>query len=159
MTQQLFWLMKTEPAEFSIEDLKRRPQRTEPWDGVRNYQARNFMRDHMKVGDMALLYHSGKTPAVVGVMRIVRPAYPDSTAWEPGNKHHDAKSTPEHPVWFQVDVRLEEEFAHPIPLSELRKVPELKDMMLLRKGVRLSVQPVSREEFEIIVSLGRSSRS
>jgi predicted RNA-binding protein with PUA-like domain len=157
MVEQQFWLLKTEPSAFSIEDFKRRPRQTEPWDGVRNYQARNFLRDRVQVGDKALLYHSGKTPAVVGVVTVVRAGYPDSSAWDPENKHYDPRSTKDRPVWYCVDVRLEAEFGVPIPLSELRKIPELGNMMLLRKGARLSIQPVSAEEFGIIVSRGRST--
>jgi predicted RNA-binding protein with PUA-like domain len=155
MAKQQFWLLKTEPSAFSIEDLKHRPRQTEPWDGVRNYQARNFLRDLMQVGDKALFYHSGKTPAVVGVVAVVRAGYPDSSAWDPESKHFDPRSTKDRPVWYRVDVRLEAVFAAPVPLSDLRKIRELGNMMLLRKGARLSVQPVSAEEFGIIVSLGQ----
>jgi len=147
------WLMKSEPGEFSIEDLKKRTDQTEPWDGVRNYQARNFMRDDMQIGDRVLFYHSGKNPAVVGTARIVKTGYPDPTAWDAGSNHFDSKSTPEKPIWFMVDIRLEEEFARPIPLAELRKISALKDMILLRRRNRLSVMPVTSEEFKTILSL------
>lgn len=155
MTSKQYWLLKSEPLEFSIYDLEARPDQTEPWDGVRNYLARNFLRDRMKPGDEALFHHSGKDPAIVGVVKVVRAGYPDHTAWDPQSKHFDPRSTPEAPVWYMVDVRLEEIFEAPLPLSELRKMPELKNMMLLRKGIRLSVQPVSPEEFQAIVSRAR----
>jgi predicted RNA-binding protein with PUA-like domain len=155
ITSRQFWLLKTEPSEFSIADLEGRPRQTEPWDGVRNYQARNFLRDQMRVGDEALLYHSGKDPAVVGVVTIVRSGYPDCTAWDPASKHYDPRSTEEQPVWYMVDVQLKEVFPAPLPLFELRRIPSLQKMMLLRRGSRLSVQPVSQDEFRSIVSLGR----
>jgi len=155
MTPRQFWLLKSEPSELSIDDLRERPHQTEPWDGVRNYQARNFLRDQMRMGDEALFYHSGKNPAVVGVVRVVRPGYPDHTAWDPESKHFDPRSTPDHPVWYMVDVTLKEVFPAPLPLSELRRIPSLQNMMLLRRGSRLSVQPVSEEELRSIVSLGR----
>ncbi len=152
MTPRRYWLLKSEPTEFSIDDLRMRPDQTEPWDGVRNYQARNFLRDSFQVGDEAFFYHSGKDPAIVGVVTVVRCGYPDHTAWDPRSKHFDPRSTPEAPVWFMVDVRLKEVFETPLPLAELRKMPELRNMMLLRKGVRLSVQPVSPEEFQAVLS-------
>ncbi|MCU0572365.1 MAG: EVE domain-containing protein [Syntrophobacteraceae bacterium] len=155
MAPRQYWLLKSEPSEFSIDDLRARPDQTEPWDGVRNYQARNFLRDRIKAGDEALFYHSGKEPAVVGIVTVVRPGYSDHTAWDPKSKHFDPRSTPEAPVWFMVDVRLNEVFETPLTLTELRKMPELESMMLLRKGVRLSVQPVSPEEFQAIVSRAR----
>jgi predicted RNA-binding protein with PUA-like domain len=150
-----YWLMKSEPGEYAIRDLKESPGGIGAWDGVRNYQARNFLRDEMKTGDRVLFYHSGKNPAVVGTARVVRSGYPDPTARDPGGKHYDPKSTPDNPIWFMVDIRFESEFDRPISLSELRTIPELAEMMLLRRGMRLSVQPVTRNEFETIVSLGR----
>jgi predicted RNA-binding protein with PUA-like domain len=148
-----YWLVKSDPDEFSIQDLKESPNQTECWDGVRNYQARNFMRDEMKVGDRVLFYHSQKNPSVVGTAKVVKPGYPDYTALDPKEKHYDAKSSPEKPIWYMVDIKLEKEFLRALPLSELRQTPGLEDMMLLRKGMRLSIQPVSIEEFQIIVSL------
>ena len=150
-----YWLMKSEPNEFSIDDLKKRPDRTESWDGVRNYQARNFMRDDMQVGDRVLFYHSGKSPAVVATARIVTKGYPDPTAWDPASKHFDPRSTPDKPVWYMVDIQLEKEFPRPLPLADLRNIPALNDMILLRKGNRLSVMPVSAEEFHTILKLVR----
>ena len=153
-----YWLMKSEPAEFSIADLKNRPNQTEHWDGVRNYQARNFMRDKMKINDRVLFYHSGVKPSVVGTARIVKTGYPDFTAWDPKNKHYDPKSTPEDPIWYMVDICFESQFAEPIPLARLRTVPGLENMVLLRKGMRLSIQPVTPEEFDIIVEMGNQLR-
>ena len=150
-----YWLMKTEPGCFSIDDLAALPEGTTSWDGVRNYQARNFMRDDMIVGDLVLFYHSVTNPSVVGIARVAREAYPDHTAWAPGDKHFDPKSTPEKPLWFMVDVQFVEKFANPVPLSALRGVKGLERMELLKKGSRLSVMPVSAEEFEIVCRLGR----
>jgi len=155
---QHYWLMKTEPDEFSIDDLKKRPDRTEGWDGVRNYQARNFMRDGMQVGDRALFYHSGKNPAVVATARIVSAGYPDPTAWDRGSKHFDPRSTPDKPVWYMVDIQLEKEFPRPLPLADLRDIPALKDMILLRRGNRLSVMPVTAKEFHTIVKMAEKNR-
>jgi predicted RNA-binding protein with PUA-like domain len=148
-----YWLMKSEPGEFSITDLKNKRGQTEHWDGVRNYQARNFMRDEMRINDRVLFYHSGGHPSVVGTARIVRAGYPDFTAWNPKSKHFDPKSTPEIPIWYMVDIRFESQFAEPIPLAKLRAVPGLEDMLLLRKGMRLSIQPVTAKEFDIIVRM------
>ncbi len=150
-----YWLMKSEPNEFSIMDLKNSPGKTAHWDGVRNYQARNFMRDKMRVGDRVLFYHSVVKPSVVGTARVVKTGYPDFTAWDPKSKYFDPRSTPENPIWYMVDIRLEMEFVEPISLSKLRTVPGLEKMMLLRKGMRLSIQPVTADEFDIIVSLGK----
>ena len=149
-----YWLMKSEPREFSITDLKNSPDQTEHWDGVRNYQARNFMRDKMRIGDRILFYHSVVKPSVVGTASVVKTGYPDFTAWDPKSKHFDPKSTPENPIWYMVDIRFEGQFDEPIPLDKLRKVPGLKNMMLLRKGMRLSIQPVTAKAFDIIVAMG-----
>ncbi len=154
--RQQYWLMKTDPDDFSLDDFKKRPDKTEPWDGVRNFQARNFMRDKMRIGDSVLFYHSGKNPAVVATARIVSKAYPDFTAWDPDSKHFDAKSTPEKPIWYLVDIRLEKEFFRPLTLTELKKVATLKDMILLRKGNRLSVFPVTAAEYHTIVKMAET---
>jgi len=151
-----YWLMKSEPSEFSITDLKNSPNQTEHWDGVRNYQARNFMRDKMRIGDRVLFYHSVVKPSVVGTASVVNTGYPDFTAWDPKNKHFDPKSTPENPIWYMVDIRFESQFAEPISLAKLRTVPGLENMMLLRKGMRLSIQPVTAKEFDIIVAMGNT---
>ena len=148
-----YWLLKTEPSEFSLDDLKQAPRQTAPWDGVRNYQARNHMRDGMKLGDRVLVYHSSTEPlAVVGTARIVREAYPDDSAWDKKNPYFDRRSTPDNPVWLRVDVQFESELPVPVSLAELRTVPALKDMLLLRRGMRLSVQPVTPEEFAAVLA-------
>ncbi len=151
-----YWLMKTEPGCFSIDDLAALPGRTTSWDGVRNYQARNFMRDGMSEGDLILFYHSVKDPCVAGIARVARESYPDHTAWNPDDRHFDPKSTPEKPLWFMVDVQFVEKFERPVPLASLRGVKGLERMELLKKGSRLSVMPVTEEEFEIVSRLGRS---
>ena len=149
-----YWLLKTEPESFSIEDLARAPKKTTCWDGVRNYQARNFMRDEMKLGDRVLVYHSSTdAPAIVGTATIVRESYPDPTAWDKNDHHYDPASTPDNPRWCMVDIRLEQIFKEPLPLSQLRSVAALKEMELLRKGSRLSVQPVRKAEFEAVLKL------
>jgi len=152
-----YWLLKTEPGCYSIDDLAAEPGQTTRWSGVRNFQARNFLRDQMSEGDLALFYHSGPSvtgPSAVGVARVVRAGYPDETSWDPDDSHFDPKSTPEKPLWFAVDVRFVDKFATPVPLGAMRMVPALSGMELLRKGSRLSVMPVSREEFEIVCKLG-----
>lgn len=150
------WLLKSEPGCFSIQDLAACPDRTTAWDGVRNFQARNFLRDQMGRGDLALFYHSVTNPAVVGLAEIVREGYPDPSAWDPADRHFDPKSTPDKPLWYMVDIRLLEIFSRPLPLSRLRAEPGLGGMELLRKGSRLSVQPVSPEEFRIVLDLAKS---
>ena len=152
-----YWLFKTEPSEFSIEDLRKAKKQTEPWDGVRNYQARNLLRDEMKEGDRVLFYHSSTKPtAVVGTARITREGYPDHTAFDPKNKHHDPKSKKTEPTWFMVDVTFESEFPDPVTLEELKGLVELKDMMLLRRGARLSVQPVTATEFKAVLTIAKA---
>jgi predicted RNA-binding protein with PUA-like domain len=154
---QKFWLLKTEPESFSIQDLAGSPGQTTGWDGVRNYQARNYLRDEMKAGDRVLLYHSSTdTPAIVGTARIVREGYPDPTAWDPKDHHYDPASTPQNPRWYMVDIRLEQIFKEPLPLLVLRGVAALKQMELLRKGSRLSVQPVRKAEFDAVLKLARA---
>ncbi|MEK6618940.1 MAG: EVE domain-containing protein [Nitrospirota bacterium] len=148
-----YWLMKAEPSAFSIDDLQRAPGRTTSWDGVRNYQARNYMRA-MRVGDQILFYHSSADPpAVVGVAEVVREASPDQTAFDRNDKHFDPKSNPARPTWDMVDIRLVRKFARPLPLDLLRRAPGLRRMELLRRGSRLSVQPVRPEEWKIVLKL------
>ena len=137
------WLVKSEPGTFSWDDLWRAPKRTTSWDGVRNYQARNFMRDDMRVGDLAFYYHSGDAPTITGVAEVVRAAYPDHTAFDAADPHFDQKSRPDAPTWVMVDVRAVERLDPPITLDELRATPGLDGLELLRRGSRLSVQPVS----------------
>lgn len=150
-----FWLMKSEPECFSFDDLLAAPKRTAAWDGVRNYQARNFIRDDMKCGDKVIFYHSNCTPPhAIGVMQVVREAYPDATAFDPNSEHPDPKSTPENPRWFVVDVRAEQKFARPVSLAEMKNFVELANMQLLRPGNRLSVMPISNQHFEFITRLG-----
>lgn len=149
------WLLKTEPESFSIDDLAASPGRTTCWDGVRNYQARNFLRDDFRVGDRVLFYHSNAAPpAVMGVVEVVRESYSDPTALDPQHHHFDPGATVENPRWVMVDVRLVEKFARPVTLDELRERKELAGMELLRRGSRLSVQPVRPEEFAVIERLG-----
>jgi predicted RNA-binding protein with PUA-like domain len=149
------WLVKSEPDVFSFDDLLASPKRTTCWDGVRNYQARNFMRDDMKKGDLVFFYHSNAEPAaVVGVAEVVREAYPDHTALDPRDPHFDPKSKADAPTWMMVDLRGVERLANPLSLAELRGVAGLERMALLQKGSRLSVQPVSPEEWEIVCRLG-----
>ncbi|MDZ4783576.1 MAG: EVE domain-containing protein [Planctomycetia bacterium] len=148
------WLLKSEPDCFSILDLAKSPERTTFWDGVRNYQARNFLRDSMKLGDRVLFYHSSCDPAgVAGTATIVREGYPDFTAWNKKSDHFDPKASESNPIWQMVDIQLEEAFTDLLPLPTLREVPALKNMELLRKGSRLSVQPVTDVEFAGVLKL------
>jgi predicted RNA-binding protein with PUA-like domain len=150
-----YWLMKSEPEAFSIDDLARAPKRTTRWDGVRNYQARNLLRDEIAVGDGVLFYHSNaKPPAVVGTARVVRAGYPDPTQFDSDDDRHDPDSPPDNPRWFAVDIGFEAKFDRAVTLPELRADPALSDMALLRKGSRLSVQPVAAGEWKRIVKLG-----
>ena len=153
-----YWLLKSEPGDFSFDDLMAAPERTTCWDGVRNYQARNFMRDDMRVGDLVLFYHSNADPAgVAGIAEVVRAGYPDHTAFDPRDPHYDPKSDPRSPTWMMVDVRALSPFRRLVTLDELRATPGLERMALLQKGSRLSVQPVSAEEWEVVTKLGRSA--
>lgn len=153
---QKYWLMKSEPTCFGIDALAKRPKQTAPWDGVRNYQARNFMRDEMHIGDQAFFYHSScKTPGIVGIIEIVSAAYPDHTAFDPSNQHFDSQSTPDNPRWIMVDVMLQEKFEHIITLEQLRLHPQLNNMPLLKKGNRLSITPVQPDEWIFIMQLVR----
>jgi predicted RNA-binding protein with PUA-like domain len=153
-TDANYWLLKTEPDSFSIEDMRDSPGKTTCWDGVRNYQARNTLRDQMQLGDRVLIYHSSTDPtAIVGIARIVKAGYPDHTAWDKKSPHYDPDSTKDNPRWFMVDIQLERIFQRPVTLAELKKIPALKQMELLRKGSRLSVQPVRKEEFKAILKL------
>ena len=147
-----YWLMKSEPGEFSIDDLAR--VKVEPWDGVRNYQARNFMRDRMAIGDRAFFYHSScKVPAIVGTMEIASDAYPDPTALDPKDAHYDPKSDPDNPTWMLVDVRFVDKLKTPLGLEALKREPALADMWLLKRGNRLSVFPVERQHWDYIMAM------
>jgi predicted RNA-binding protein with PUA-like domain len=149
-----YWLVKTEPEAFSIADLFRAKNKTTAWSGVRNYQARNYMRDEMQLGDPVLFYHSNADPsAIVGLASVVKESYPDPTSWDENDSHFDPKSSQLNPRWFMVDVQWQQTFAQPLPLALLREVPALLHMELLRKGSRLSVMPVSKEEYEAVLKL------
>jgi predicted RNA-binding protein with PUA-like domain len=148
-----YWLMKSEPDEFSIDDLARAKNQTTPWFGVRNYQARNFMRDQMQLGDRALFYHSScPEPGVAGIVEVSRPAYPDASQFDPKSPYYDAKSTRDAPRWLNVDVKLIRK-TKLVPLSQLRETPGLEDMVTLRPGNRLSITPVTATEWRIIEKL------
>lgn len=147
------WLMKSEPDTFGIDDLYRRPKRTTHWDGVRNYQARNFMRD-MKKGDLVFFYHSNcEIPGIAGIAKVVREAYPDFTAFDPDDPHYDPKSDPENPRWMMVDVQYVRKTKRNISLQELKENPKLADFALVRRGNRLSVMPVSEPEWQAILDM------
>jgi predicted RNA-binding protein with PUA-like domain len=153
-----YWLVKSEPETFSIDDLARAPRQTTSWDGVRNYQARNYMRE-MAIGDHVLFYHSNADPpAVVGSAEVVRTAYPDDTQFDKRSHHYDAASTPEDPRWDMVDLKYREKFPISLPLDRLRQELKLMEMQLLRKGSRLSVQPVSEAEWRAIMKLAQSKK-
>ena len=148
-----YWLFKSEPDCYSLDDLERAPSQTTSWDGVRNYQARNFMRDDMRLGDLGFLYHSGKKPEIAGIVEIVREGHPDLTAQNPEAGHFDPAATPENPRWYMVDVRLVRRFVPSVPRTLLRFVPELGDMELMKTGSRLSVQPMEERHYAAIVKL------
>ncbi|HYD54368.1 MAG TPA: EVE domain-containing protein [Gemmatimonadaceae bacterium] len=146
-----YWLVKSEPTTFSFDDLLASPDRTTSWEGVRNYAARNFLRDGMRRGDQVLFYHSStEVPAVVGICEVAREAYPDPTQFDPQSEYHDPKSRAEEPTWLMVDLRAVEALPRPLPLTELKGVTALAGMELLRRGSRLSVQPVTAAQFTAI---------
>lgn len=150
-----YWLMKSEPDVFSFEDLKKRPKKTEPWNGVRNYQARNFMRDEMKPGDLILFYHSScEVPGVAGIAEVASKPYPDSTQFDPESDYFDPKATLEVPRWFLIDVKFHQDLKKHVALVELKQQKKLAEMRLLQQGNRLSILPVTREEFEFIKKMG-----
>ena len=149
-----YWLMKSEPDVFGIDHLRKRPKQTEHWDGVRNYQARNMLRDQMQVGDRVFFYHSNcAEPGIVGIAKVVRAGYPDHTAFDPESKYFDPKSNPEQPRWYMVDVKFERKLKRTITLNALKERPELSDMALVRRGNRLSIMPVTTEQWHFILSL------
>ncbi len=151
-----YWLVKTEPDAYSIDDLANMKNQTDHWDGIRNYQARNYMRDEMKVGDKVLFYHSSTKPtAVVGSCEVVKEAYPDHTAFDPDSKYYDSKSSPEKPAWFMVDIKLVKKFKKQVTLDEIKANPKLKDMRLVQRGNRLSVFPVEKAEFDEVVRMAK----
>lgn len=149
-----YWLMKSEPDVFGIDHLQKRPDKTEPWDGVRNYQARNMMRDQMKKGDKAFFYHSNcDEPGIVGIMTIVKAGYPDSTMFNPESKYFDPKASDENPRWYRVDVKFQKKFKHAISLKELKSYKQLQGMAVLAKGSRLSITPVTEAQWNFITGL------
>jgi predicted RNA-binding protein with PUA-like domain len=149
-----YWLVKSEPDVFSFADLQAAPKKTTHWDGVRNYQARNTLRDEMKQGDRCFYYHSNAEPSgIAGICEVVREGYPDHTAFDKKDPHHDPKSKAEAPTWYMVDVKAVKPFPRLIALGELREVAALKGMVLLQKGSRLSVQPVTKKEWETICAM------
>lgn len=149
-----YWLMKSEPNEFGIDDLIDMPNQTEHWDGVRNYQARNMMRDEMKLGDQVFFYHSNcDVPGIVGIMEVVREGYPDFTAFDPDDKHFDPKSDPDKPRWIMVDIKFVKKLSRTISLKELKEQEALADLALVRRGNRLSIMPVSEQQWHFILGL------
>lgn len=153
-TPRQFWLFKSEPEAFSIADLKKAKKQTAFWDGVRNYQARNYLRDSIQVGDGVLFYHSNAEPmAIVGTAKVVRAGYPDHTAFDSKDPHYDPKSDPDNPTWFMVDIQLESVFPQPLTRVMLQEVAALKKMVLLQRGSRLSIQPVTPAEWDAVLEL------
>jgi predicted RNA-binding protein with PUA-like domain len=153
-----YWLMKVEPGAYTIDQLARDGKTS--WEGVRNYQARNFMRDEMKRGDRVLFYASNADPSgVTGVAEIVREAYPDPFALKKGHTYYDEKSTPDNPIWYSVDLGFVEKLPQIVPLDTLKETPGLENMVVTKKGSRLSIQPVTKSEFDIVVKLGRKKKA
>ena len=149
-----YWLMKSEPDCFSIDDLYNSPNRTTHWDGVRNYQARNMMRDQMQEHDLVFFYHSNtKPPGIVGIAEVTQEGYPDHTAFDPNSDHPDPKSDPDNPRWYMVDVTFKQKFKRAISLEELKAIPFLQEMKLLQKGNRLSVMPIDKTHWDFIIEL------
>ncbi len=149
-----YWIMKSEPSVFGIDDLAQCKNQTEPWDGVRNYQVRNMIRDQMQPGDQALFYHSNcKVPGIVGLMEIASEAYPDPNAFDPTHRYFDPKSDPDQPRWFLVDVKFIRKFSDTLSLSLLRETPALDGLKLLAKGNRLSITPVSSEHWQVLLKM------
>ena len=153
-----YWLFKSEPDVFSIQDLKESPRKTTSWEGVRNYQARNLLRDDVKVGDGVLFYHSRVKPmAVVGTAKVVKAAYPDDAQFDKRSRYHDPKATKDAPCWVMVDIKLNQILPQPVTLDEMRTMAALENMVLLRRGSRLSIQPVSAAEWRAVLKRGRAS--
>ena len=151
-----YWLLKSEPDCYSIDDLAQAPGQTDHWDGVRNYQARNMLRDDIKKGDEAFFYNSNtKVIGIAGIVEVARSGYPDHTAEDPNSQHPDPKHTASNPIWYMVDVKFKRKFAEVLPMSDLRGVPGLEGMMLLQRGSRLSVQPVTAAEWKIILGMAK----
>ena len=154
-----YWLFKSEPDAFGIDDLAARPDKTEPWDGVRNYQARNFMRDEVKAGDLLFFYHSScKDVGIAGVAEISRDAYPDASQFDPESKYYDPKSDRDNPRWVCVDVTFKEKFASVLPLATIKAMPEIEQLGVVKKGHRLSVMPVTPDEWDALYAKAKASR-
>lgn len=152
-----YWLVKSEPDVFSLNDLKKSKNQTTYWDGVRNYQARNYLRDDTKKGDQVLFYHSNSDLlAVMGICEVVKEGYPDHTQFDPDNDHYDPKADPKNPTWIMVDVKFVKEFKNPVTLEAIKSNPKLKNMKLIARGNRLSVMPVTKDEFDEIKKLGEA---
>lgn len=157
--EKKYWLMKSEQSCFSIDDLEKAPQKTTYWDGVRNYQARNMLRDTIKKGDLVFFYHSNSEPsAIAGIAEVVKEGYPDHTAFNPDEMHFDPKSNKKDPTWFMVDIRHVRTFKKPLSLEQLKTVPTLADMVLLQKGSRLSVQPVTEKEWQAVLKIADQTK-
>lgn len=151
-----YWLVKSEPEVFSIINLQNQKDQTTHWDGVRNYQARNYLRDEMKMGDRVLFYHSNAEPlAIVGVCEVVKEGYPDFTAFDPKDNHFDPKSKKENPTWYMVDLKLNEIFKYAITLEQIKSNKKLQDMKLIQRGNRLSVMPITKDEFKEIIRMSK----
>ncbi len=151
-----YWLLKSEPSCFSIDHLADEPNQTITWDGVRNYQARNMLRDEIKQGDEAFFHYSGSNPpGIAGVVKVVKSGYPDHTAEDPSSQHPDPKHTKDNPIWYMVDVQLVRKFSEVIPLAALKQTPGLEQMEVCRRGSRLSIQPVRSEEWKIVLKLAK----
>lgn len=146
-----YWLFKTEPEAFSVDDLEAMPDQTEHWDGIRNYQARNFLRDQINLGDQVFIYHSScKNVGIVGLAEVVRAGYVDHTQFDPEAKYYDPKATPDNPRWYMVDIQLKHKFAKLLSLAEIKKMPDIVDVGLVKKGHRLSIMPVNEAEFNLL---------
>lgn len=149
-----YWLFKSEPSAFGIDHLEKAAKQTAPWDGVRNYQARNYLRDQVKLGDHVLFYHSREEPlGVFGTMEVVRTGYPDTSAFNPKSKYYDADSKPDQPRWYMVDVKLIRKFAEPVTREQLAEDPVTAGMLVMKKGMRLSIQPVTEAEWKAVLKL------
>ncbi|MDO6559358.1 EVE domain-containing protein [Paraglaciecola chathamensis] len=151
-----YWLFKTEPDAFSIDDLAARPNQTEHWDGIRNYQARNFLRDQVKQGDKVFIYHSScKDVGIAGLAEVVKEAYPDHTQFDPESHYYDPKSSPDNPRWVMVDVKFIEKFPDVLALKKIKTMPEISEVGLVKKGHRLSIMPVNEQEFSALLAASR----
>lgn len=149
-----YWLLKSEPSCFSMDHLAHEPNQTTTWDGVRNYQARNMLRDEIKQGDEAFFHYSGSNPpGIAGIVKVVKSGYPDHTAEDPNSQHPDPKHTKNNPIWYMVDVQFVRKFSEVIPLATLKQTPGLEQMELCRRGSRLSIQPVRPDEWKVVLKL------